>query len=138
MNMETKFREALLKVLEDGTFKNVLSFANVAGVDQGGLSKFLKAMGYGGKKVDPLSPPKDNMNLKTVSKLVDCMGGVLVFPWDATTPTLQRDLDQARKQLEIQEKELIESRAVIKAFKEVLGASPQTAAVQDREIKRCA
>lgn len=44
MNFGNNFRKALLKVLQDGTFKNARALAVEAEVDQGGLSKFLAAM----------------------------------------------------------------------------------------------
>lgn len=108
--MEKIFRRALLKVLEDGTFKNTRALAQAAEVDQAGLSRFLKTMGFGRTDAPP-SLTKGSLNLQTVSKLVDCMGGTLVFPWDSPEASYRHELEKTKEQLKAQERELIELKA---------------------------
>lgn len=80
--MEQKFMLALDKVLSEKIVKNERVLCQKAGIDQGGMNKYLKTMRYKlgkGEKPDKL---KENLNLDIVSKLVEVMGGELIFPWD--------------------------------------------------------
>lgn len=108
--MEKIFRDALLRVLGDGTFKNTRALSQAADVDQPGLSRFLKTMGYGRTSAPP-SLKKGSLSLQTVSKLVDCMGGVLIFPWDSVEASCRHELEKAKELLKKQEREIIELRA---------------------------
>lgn len=105
MNFGKKFRKALVKVLQDGTFKNARALAIEAEVDQGGLSKFLAAMEEGDENEeeggrDSTKQTKKNLTLQTVGKLVDCMGGRLVFPWDASSSCDQVEFDLLKEEYE--------------------------------------
>lgn len=113
--MEKIFRDALLRVLEDGTFKNTRALSQAADVDQPGLSRFLKTMGYG-RDSSPPSLKKGSLSLQTVSKLVDCMGGMLVFPWDSTEASCRNELVKAKKLIEEQEREIIGLKAQNSVF----------------------
>lgn len=85
MKMEKKFRDALLKVVENGVFKNISALCAAADVDQAGVSAFIKTTKfYAGLSQQKPGRPKQNMNLEVVSKLVDAMQGELVFPWDSS------------------------------------------------------
>ncbi len=117
--MEKNFRGALLRVLGDGTFKNTRALSQAAEVDQAGLSRFLKTMGYGRTDAPP-SLTKGSLNLQTVSKLVDCMGGVLVFPWDSPEASCRHELEKAKEQLKAQEREIIELKAQNSAFMKLI------------------
>lgn len=119
MNMEKKFREALLKVLQDGTFKNVRALALAAEVDQGGLSRFLATMGYGGKGEVP-KLAKGNLNLQTVSKLVDSMGGVLIFPWELQGNSSKSELIEAQRIIDEQKEEIKKIQTERDAFENIL------------------
>lgn len=140
MNMEKNFREALLRVLEDGTFKNTRALSQAAEVDQAGLSRFLKTMGYGRTDTPP-SVTKGSLNLQTISKLVDCMGGVLVFPWDSTEASCRHELEKAKKLLKEQEQEIIELKAQKSALKELISDrldQRPIAPEEPRQNKSCA
>lgn len=118
--MEKIFRDALLRVLEDGTFKNTRALSQAADVDQPGLSRFLKTMGYG-RDSSPPSLKKGSLSLQTVSKLVDCMGGVLVFPWDSTEASCRSELAKAKAIIKAQEEEIIGLKAQNSAFMKLIG-----------------
>lgn len=151
MNMEKKFREALLHVLEDGTFKNVRALALEADVDQAGLSRFLATMGFGGKSDVP-KLAKSSLNLQSVSKLMDTMGGTVVFPWEETELTnqdnskqtqrikdLEEELAQLKVKLDAQNDELIELRGIDKKFDKLLRHMAQSQRPNEvREDKSCA
>lgn len=109
--MEKRFREALLKVLADKTFKNVSALCGAANVDQGGVNAFILTMKYrAGERSEP-ARIKDNMNLDVVSKLVDAMGGELVFPWDSPEANSRQELEKANKEIARKDEEIIGLRA---------------------------
>ena len=137
--MEKIFRRALLKVLEDGTFKNTRALAQAAEVDQAGLSRFLKTMGYGRTDAPP-SLTKGSLNLQTVSKLVDCMGGTLVFPWDSPEASYRHELEKAKEQLKAQKLELIKLKAQKSALKELISdrLDQHSFATDAQKNKNCA
>lgn len=99
MNMEKKFREALLKVLADKTFKNESALCAAAGVNQGGVNKFIRTAKFRAGECEQPAHIKDNLNLDIVSKLVDIMGGSLVFPWDSPEAGCSHELENLKKEL---------------------------------------
>ena len=154
MKMEKKFREALLKVLADKTFKNESALCEAAGVNQGGLNKYIRTVKFlAGESKEP-AQIKENLNLDIVSKLVDAMGGELVFPWDSmkscqentnsekTTmdsdetgeiARLQRELAQKQKAIETLTTEKETLRTVIR---DITGRNMRFE--NDRQNKSCA
>lgn len=67
MNTEKKLREAVEYVLDKKMFKSVNQLANMSGIEQASLFRFRKG---GMIKID------------VASKLIDMMGGILIFPWE--------------------------------------------------------
>ena len=62
-----RFREIIQKAIADGKFKNASHLAEVAGVDQGTLSKYLTGKSSG-------------MHLDNVGRILDVLGGDICFP----------------------------------------------------------
>ena len=122
--MEKKFKNALLKVLDEKTFKNILALSSASGVDQAGLTRFVNTLRAEeeGKEV---KNPKDNLNLAAVSKLVDCLGGRLIFPWESPEVVTQNELIEARKTIEEQREEIIALRAVNQAYERLLSTNKE-------------
>ena len=122
--MEKKFKNALLKVLDEKTFKNILALSSASGVDQAGLTRFVNTLRAKeeGKEV---KNPTDNLNLAAVSKLVDCLGGRLIFPWESPEVVTQNELIEARKTIEEQREEIIALRAVNQAYERLLSTNKE-------------
>lgn len=135
--MEKIFRGALLRVLGDGTFKNTRALSQAAEVDQAGLSRFLKTMGYGRTDAPP-SLTKGSLNLQTISKLVDCMGGVLVFPWDSSEASCRCELEKAKEKIKEQEEELVGLRRIEKKYDELIDKMVSKQPDEPRQNKNCA
>lgn len=100
MNMEKKFRKALLKVLADKIFKNESALCAAAGVNQGGVNKFIRTAKFRAGECEEPSHLKDNLNLDVVSKLIDVMGGKLIFPWDSQDAGCLHELETIKRELE--------------------------------------
>ena len=100
MRMEKKFREALLKVLTDKVFKNLSALCGAAGVDQGGINTFINTMKFRAGECAEPNRLKDNLNLDVVSKLIDAMGGELVFPWESPEVGCRSELEKIKLELE--------------------------------------
>ena len=151
MRMEKKFREALLRVLDDKTFKNESALCEAAGVNQGGFNKYIRTVRFlAGESKEP-AQIKENLNLDIVSKLVDAMGGELVFPWDSTEDVqtnaysvkkddtggeiarLKRELAQKQKAIETLTTQSETLRTVIK---DITGRNMRFE--NDRQNKSCA
>ena len=118
--MEQKIKDALLRVLDNGEYKNVLALGTIAGIDPAGLSRYVNTLRA---KIagDPLPKnPKDSMNLSVASKLVDCLGGNLIFPWESPEACALHELEEAKKQIESQREEIIALRAVNQAYERLL------------------
>lgn len=96
MSFEQQFRAAVQRACAV-EYKSANQLAQAAGIDQGSLSKFLRG---GGLKID------------TASRLLETLGGVVVFPWDESGNASQlarmqkaldemaAELDQARRDCE--------------------------------------
>lgn len=118
--MEKKFREALLKVLADKTFKNESALCGAAGVDQGGVNAFIRTMKYRAGQCPEPSRIKDNMNLDIVSKLVDVMGGELVFPWDSPEANCHSQLKAMEQKIVEKETTIQDLKSKINILREVI------------------
>lgn len=104
--MERKFILALDKVLTEKIFKNERVLCSAAGVDQGGFNRFLKTSRFKLGKGERPEKPKDNLNLDAVSKLVDTMGGRLVFPWDNCDTDTSKEVIELKSKVEQLQKEV--------------------------------
>ncbi|MGE9984858.1 hypothetical protein [Desulfovibrio sp. SGI.169] len=141
MKMEKKFRGALLKVLEDKTFKSVNVLCGEAGVDHAGIVNFVNTMKFQAGECPEPSRVKNNLNLDVVSKLIDVMGGELVFPWDSPEAECQSQLKKFREENENLKMEIVKLKAQKEAFMELIGdkfAASSTAPEEPRQNKSCA
>ena len=72
--LSEKFRQMLLSAIETGRVKNATHLAEVSGVDQGALSKFLKGTSKG-------------LHLDTIGRILDALGGEITIPNGAADPS---------------------------------------------------
>ena len=140
MKMEKKFQEALLKVLADKTFKNESALCEAAGVNQGGLNKYIRTVKFlAGESKEP-AQIKENLNLDIVSKLVDAMGGELVFPWDSPEAGCRYELERLQRELAKSQKDIekltTEKETLRTVIRDISGIN--MGFENDRQNKSCA
>ncbi len=146
--MELKFMQALDKVLSEKIIKNERVLCMTAGVDQGGVNKYLKTMRYRLGKGEKPEKLKDNLNLDIVSKLVDVMGGQLIFPWDenyndmnAEIARLQKENEKLKNENSILDKKLFACQQMKEEYKAIITQQLPTVngvPVEARQDKSCA
>lgn len=106
MNTEKKLREAVEYVLDKKMFKSVNQLANMSGIEQASLFRFRKG---GMIKID------------VASKLIDMMGGILIFPWEENESSqLSNEIRRLKDENEDKEKELIGLRAQVKVLMDII------------------
>lgn len=98
--MEQKFMLALDKVLSEKIIKNERVLCQKAGIDQGGMNKYIKTMRYKLGKGEKPEKLKENLNLDIVSRLVEVMGGELIFPWDNAYSDEQVQIAKLKEEIE--------------------------------------
>lgn len=140
--------QALDKVLSEKIIKNERVLCMAAGVDQGGVNKYLKTMRYRLGKGEKPEKLKDNLNLDIVSKLVDVMGGQLIFPWDENYNDMNAEIARLQKENEklkadnlLLDKKLYACEQVCQKFENMITQQLPTAndvPVEARQSKSCA
>ena len=123
MSVEEKFKAALVRVLDDGTFKSQTALCAAAGADQGGVSRFIQTAMYNAGKGKKPRLPKENLTLDVVSRLVEAMGGDLVFPWDeggasasVKVKQLELRLEEAKKAIADLERDMLKKDGEIEGY----------------------
>lgn len=113
MDMETALRNAVTHALNSGMYRSMNQFALAAGVDQASLFRFTE----GG-----------SLKLGSVSKIVDTLGGTLVFPWAATdADRLKLENDKLLADLSAARDTITGLKAQVEILKELVGnRAPQT------------
>lgn len=110
MNMETDLRNAVTHALDSGMYRSLHQFALAAGVDYASLFRFT-----GG----------GSLKLGSVSKIVDTLGGTLVFPWAATDmDRLRAEKDKLLVELASARDTITGLKAQVEILKELVGATP--------------
>lgn len=100
MDMEGKLVSALDRAVAEKRFKNVSMLCQEAGVDQGSISAYLRTKKFlagQGKKPARLKP---SIQLDVASKLVDALGGVLIFPWEEKVGEANAEIARLQKEVE--------------------------------------
>lgn len=124
--MQKKFIEALDKVVTEKKppFKSISALCKAIGYDRSGLTRFWNTRKNG---EDSQKQAKNDLNLTTVSKVVDVLGGYLVFPWDKESTEshieivkLKTELETVKKEREILKRKLSECIAVRKELRSML------------------
>lgn len=111
--MQEKFILAVEKFLAEKKAKNVYQLSLAAGIDQAAFSSFLKTHQYLDGKGEKPSRIKNDLYLDSAGKVIEYMGGELVFPWDKESDEnymeiirLRKELEASRERITILEKEL--------------------------------
>lgn len=100
MNIQEKFIAGVERFLADKKAKNIYQLSIAAGVDQAALSSFMKTHYYEqGKGKKPARMKKD-IYLEGAGKVIEYMGGILVFPWDKEESALQVEIARLQKEIE--------------------------------------
>lgn len=124
MNTEKKLREAVEHVLGIKMFKSVNQLANVADIEQASLFRFRRG---GMIKID------------VASKLIDTLGGVLVFPWEESgTLKLSSEVERLKAEIDNKERELIGLRANVQLLQSMLTQTKQNQDSIPAQDKSCA
>ena len=122
MKTEKKLREAVEHVLDIKMFKSVNQLANVADIEQASLFRFRRG---GMIKID------------VASKLIDTLGGELVFPWDESdVANLSAEVTRLENALEEKKNELIGLRANVKLLQDMIVQNVQVQ-TPEPQIKSC-
>lgn len=122
MKTEKKLREAVEHVLDIKMFKSVNQLANVADIEQASLFRFRRG---GMIKID------------VASKLIDTLGGELVFPWDESdVAKLSAEVTRLENELEEKKNELIGLRANVKLLQDMIVQNVQVQ-TPEPQIKSC-
>ena len=124
MNTEKKLREAVEHVLGIKMFKSVNQLANVADIEQASLFRFRRG---GMIKID------------VASKLIDTLGGVLVFPWEESgTLKLSSEVERLKAEIDNKERELIGLHANVQLLQSMLTQTKQNQDSIPAQDKSCA
>lgn len=108
MNIEKTFRDAIETYISEKKVKNLSILCQKAGVDQAGVGVYLRTKEYqGGEKAKKPSRPKNDIYFSAVAKLIETMGGMLVFPWDTVPQSEKLEIENLRNELAKKEGEII-------------------------------
>lgn len=109
--METDLRNAIKHALDSGMYRSLNQFALASGVDYASLFRFNK----GG-----------SLKLCSFSKILDALGGTLVYPWTATdADLLKAENDKLLAELTAARDTITGLKAQVEILKELVGKSPQ-------------
>lgn len=100
MNIQEKFIESIERFLADKKVKNIYQLSMAAGVDQAALSSFMKTHYYEKGKGEKPARMKKDIYLEGAGKVIDYMGGILVFPWDQRNGDAEAEIARLQKENE--------------------------------------
>lgn len=78
--MEQELYEAIERALADKRVKNIYSLCEQAGVNQPSVSTWIKTKRAKAGSDEMPSRPKETIHLDVASRLIECLGGSLIFP----------------------------------------------------------
>lgn len=78
--MEQELYEAIERALAEKRVKNIYTLCEQAGVNQPSVSTWIKTKRAKAGSDEMPSRPKETIYLDVASKLIECLGGSLVFP----------------------------------------------------------
>lgn len=119
MNMREKFLDALVKSLENNVFESYAQLSEAAGLNRSITTRIFQRLEQ--VKNGEISPDdlKLNFSLDTVFKIVDALGGVLVFPWDKDNDTIYAKAKKLEEELAIAKQEIARLEGKLSACEEV-------------------
>lgn len=100
MNIQEKFIAGVERFLADKKVKNIYQLSIAAGVDQAALSSFMKTHYYEKGKGEKPARMKRDIYLEGAGKVIEYMGGVLIFPWDDTYGDSEAEIARLQKENE--------------------------------------
>lgn len=98
--MEGKLVSALDRAVAEKRVKNVSTLCQEAGVDQGSISAYLRTKKFLAGQGEKPARLKPSIQLDVASKLVDALGGVLIFPWDEKVGEANTEIARLQKEIE--------------------------------------
>lgn len=148
MNMREKFLDALVKSLENNVFESYAQLSEAAGLNRSITTRIfqrIEQVKNGEISQDDL---KLNFSLDTVFKIVDALGGVLVFPWDKDNDTIYAKAKKLEEELAIAKGEILRLEGELSACEKMCSRfeniirdkipSYSEAQVEARQDKSCA
>lgn len=125
--MRKKFIAGLDRALAEKKFKNESELCRVANIDKAVFNRFYSTIKFIRGEGEKPTRIKDNINLDTVSNLVDALGGQLIFPWDsdysdshAQIIKLQEEVEKLRAANLILDKKLYACEQVCQKFEGII------------------
>lgn len=100
MNIQEKFIVAVERFLADKKVKNIYQLSKAADVDQAALSSFMKTHLYEKGMGEKPARMKKDIFLEGAGKVIEYMGGRLVFPWDTENGDLESEIARLRRENE--------------------------------------
>lgn len=146
--MRKKFIEGLDRALAAKQFKNEAELCRIAGIDKAVFNRFYSTIRYSRGEIEKPTRTKDNINLDTVSNLIDALGGMLVFPWDKDDDTIYAKARKLEEELAIAKGEILRLEGELSACEKMCSRfeniirdkipSYSEAQVEARQDKSCA
>lgn len=146
--MREKFLDALVKSLENNVFESYAQLSEAAGLNRSITTRIfqrIEQVKNGEISQDDL---KLNFSLDTVFKIVDALGGVLVFPWDKDNDTIYAKAKKLEEELAIAKGEILRLEGELSACEKMCSRfeniirdkipSYSEAQVEARQDKSCA
>lgn len=100
MNVEQELYEAIERALADKRIKNISALCEQAGVNQPSVNTWIKTKRALAGTDEMPSRPKDTLYLDVASRLIECLGGSLIFPDAGTYPPTTAELALLRAENE--------------------------------------
>lgn len=118
--MREKFLDALTKSLEKNVFESYSQLSEAAGLNRSITTRIFKKLDQVKKGEISSDDLKLNFSLDTVFKIVDALGGVLVFPWDKDDDdTIYMKAGKLEEELATAKNEIAELKIELKTCKEI-------------------
>lgn len=141
--MEERIVRALDHALAEKRVKNVTTLCQDAGVDQGSISAYLRTKKFLAGKGEKPARLKPSIQLEVASRLVDTLGGVLIFPWeekygeaDAEIALLRKEIEKLKAENLLLDKKLFACEQMREKFEEMLNRQLPAGQSEPVEIRQ--
>lgn len=125
--MEEKIVWALERAVIEKRYKNVSALCQEAGVDQGSISAYLRTKKFLVGNGPHPARLKPSIQLDVATKLVEALGGVLIFPWeerygeaDAEIARLQQEIERLKTDNSRLDKQLYACEQMRQKFEDMI------------------
>lgn len=119
MTIQKKFIDAVEKYLADKKAKNIYQLCLASGVDQAAFSSFIKTHQFLAGNGEKPARVKNDIYLDSAGKVIEYMGGQLIFPWDKETDDIYMEAARLREELATAKNEIAELKIELKTCKEI-------------------